>query len=129
MQLENVLAIVEDQNRGAVLELVDPFHGTPTGIRLTIAGPDSLHAQRARVLLADELTEAANSEGRVSGRDREDAVINSLCRLILAWELSDNGKPLALTHESSLKLVRVPWVREQVDAFAGNRRNFAPKVA
>jgi hypothetical protein len=125
MNLSDVLAVVEDQNRGAVLELLDPFHGTPTGIKLTIAGPDSLYAQRARVQMADDLAEAASAEGRVSGQDREDCVISSLTRLILAWELVDEGKPVSLSHVAAVKLIRVPWVREQVDAFAGNRRNFA----
>jgi hypothetical protein len=129
MQLNDILANAEDQDKGRWLDLVDPFTGKPTGIRLLIAGPDSSVQARGRVRLSDELAEMADAEGRVAATDRERARQNSLARCVLGWEVSEDGQAVPFNHGNVLRLLRAAaWVEAQVDAFAGDRRNFAPEA-
>jgi hypothetical protein len=129
MQLNDILANTEDQDRGRWLDLVEPFTGRPTGIRLLIAGPDSSVQARGRVRLSDELTEMADSDGHVGAADRERARQNSLARCVLGWEVTEDGAPVPFSHANVLRLLRAAaWVEAQVDAFAGDRRNFAPET-
>lgn len=129
MQLDEVLGNAADQDKGRELELADPFTGEPTGLKLTVVGPDSAAAHRARLALADELAELADAEGRVSAEHRERARLNCLAAHVLRWEVSEDGKPVPFTTRNLVTLLRVQWVHEQVDAFAGDRRNFAPEAS
>ncbi|WP_126974645.1 hypothetical protein [Frigidibacter oleivorans] len=125
MQLNDILANAEDQDRGRWFDLADPFTGQPAGIRLRIAGPDSATQGRSRLKLVDELAEAADTDGRVSAEARERARINSLARCVLAWEIEEEGQPVPFSHANVVRLLRAAaWVQAQVDAFAGDRRNF-----
>jgi hypothetical protein len=121
MTLEDILANVADQDRGKEFELADPVTGQPTGIRLWTVGPDSETAHRARLALSDELAEMADHEGRVSAENREKARLNCLARHVIRWEITEDGEPVPFNHKNVLRLLRVQWVQEQVDAFAGNR--------
>ncbi|MDR7147063.1 hypothetical protein [Rhizobium sp. BE258] len=128
MTLEEIEWNTEDQGRGADCHIVSPFDGQPTGIIFRICGPDSLAAQRAQLLFNDERVEAAEgSTGRVSAAEFESLYIRHLARLVVDLTAEETaGKRLALSTENLTKLLRVPWLRAQVDEFAGNRANFAP---
>ncbi|KEP68532.1 hypothetical protein DL1_11440 [Thioclava dalianensis] len=122
MQLDDILANAEDQDRGTWFDLRDPVLGEPTGIRFRMAGPDSATQARARVRLVDELADLADDEGRVSADAREKARINSLARCVLGWEIREGGEDLPFTHANVLRVLRsAQWVHEQVDSFAGAR--------
>ncbi|WP_296435596.1 MULTISPECIES: hypothetical protein [unclassified Rhizobium] len=127
MNLEAILYNVADQDRGAELTVIDPFTGASTGIVFRVVGPDSLAAQRSRLQLQDELAEAADRDGRVPAAARESLVIDSLARLVLDLVADEApGRRLAVSHANLVRLLRVPWVRAQVDEFAANRLNFKP---
>ena len=121
MTLDEILHNVADQDRGKEFELHDPVSGQPTGIRLWIVGPDSDTAHRARIALFDELADMADAEGRVSADHKEKARLNSLARHVLRWEIVEDGQPLPFTTANLLRLLRVSWVQQQVDAFASDR--------
>ncbi|MDW9772722.1 hypothetical protein GOA89_13170 [Sinorhizobium meliloti] len=121
---DDILANVEDQDRGAEVELRNPATGEPTGLKLTVAGPDSLTQRRSRLQMSDELAELARADGTVSAEEREKAAVASLARCVLSWQIVEGGKELTCTHANIVRLLSVAWVREQVDAFAGNRANF-----
>lgn len=127
MQLSDVLNNATDQDKGADLELIAPWDGKPTGMVLTIAGPDSDTARRADIALVDELAEMADAEGRVTGEQRAKARLNALARRVIRWDVQDDGKPVPFDTKNVLRLLAIGWVREQVDAFAGDHRNFGPK--
>lgn len=122
MTLDEIIMNVTDQDKGAWFELADPVTGQPTGIRLCVAGPDSETAHRARLSLSDELAEMADPEGRVTAEQREKARLNCLARHVLRWEVEEDGKPVPFNTINVLRLLRVHWVQEQVDAFAADRR-------
>ena len=122
MQLDDIIAMTAEQERGAWFDLGDPLEGTPTGIRLRIAGPDSDTQRRARLQLADELVEMADLDGRVSAEHRERARIANLARCVLDWECRENGEAVPFNTANVLRLLRAAtWVEAQVDAFASDR--------
>lgn len=121
MTLDDILSNAADQDRGKEFELADPVTGRPTGIKLWIVGPDSETAHRARLALADELAEMADHEGRVTAEHREKARLNCLARHVQRWEIEEDGKPVPFSTANVLRLLRVHWAQEQVDAFASDR--------
>ena len=125
MQLDDIRAFSADQERGSWFDLLDPVTGKATGVRLKLAGPDSEAQNRARLRLADDLSEVADADGRVSAEARERARIDSLARCVLAWEISEDGQPLPFTHANVVRLLKAAaWVQAQVDAFASDRAAF-----
>jgi hypothetical protein len=126
--LSDITNNATDQDKGRELELVDPFSGEPTGIKFWIVGPDSETAQRARLSLSDELVDLADASGMVSAENRDKARLNSLARHVIRWEVEEDGKPVPFNTRNLLTLLRVQWVQQEVDAFAGDRRNFAPEA-
>lgn len=128
MQLEAVFANARDQDRGRELKIVNPFDGSPTGLAMTVVGPDSETAHRARLALADELADLADGEGRVSAENRDKARLHCLAAHVIRWTAEEDGKPVAFTAANVERVLRVGWIGMQVDAFASDRRNFAPEA-
>lgn len=130
MNLSDVTTFSEDQDKGRWLDLIDPIEGKPVGIRLLIAGPDSMVQARARIKLADELSDMADDEGRVSAESRETARLRNLARCVIGWEATEDGQPVPFSFEAVLRLIRAGlWVQLQVDDFAGSRRRYAKGAA
>ena len=130
MDLSDILNNIADQDKGKEFELADPVSGQPTGIRLWIVGPDSETSHRARLALSDELAEMADADGRVTAEQREKARLHCLAAHVLRWEIEEDGKPIATSHKNIIRVLRAgAWIQAQVDAFAGDRRNFAPERA
>ena len=127
MQLNEILADAQDQDRGREFELADPITGKLTGIKLRIAGPDSATQARARLQLADDRAEAMDELGRVPAEAAEKARLNALARCVLGWEIAEDGQPVPFTHANVLRLLRAAtWVQAQIDAFAADRAAFRP---
>lgn len=125
MQINDILADAQDQDRGRDFALTDPVTGKPVGITLRLAGPDSATQARARLQMVDDLAEAAGDDGRVSAVDREKARLNSLARCVLGWDVKEDGSPIPFTHANVLRLLRAAyWVQQQVDGFASDRAAF-----
>lgn len=121
MQLDDILANVADQDRGKDFELADPVTGQPTGITFKVAGPDSDTQHRARLALIDELAEMADANGMVSAENREKARLNCLARCIVGWNIMEDGQPVPFNQKNALRVLKVAWVQQQVDAFASDR--------
>lgn len=121
MQMNDILADAQDQDRGREFELHDPVTGQPTGIRLRIAGPDSATQNRARLQLSDDLAEMADPTGRVSAADREKLRIKCLAACVLGWEIEEEGQPVPFSQANVIRLLNAAWVQAQVDDFASNR--------
>ncbi|MBB4123295.1 hypothetical protein [Martelella radicis] len=129
MDLSDVLSNVADQDKGRMLEIIDPWTGTKTGMRFWMAGPDSDTQRRARIAMMDELAEAADEHGKVSATSREKARLNMLARCVLRWEIEEDGKAIAMTHKAVVRVLCAgTWIQAQADAFAGDRANFRPEA-
>lgn len=126
MQMSDLLHNATDQDKGRDLHLLAPWSGEPTGMVLTIVGPDSATARKADLAFSDELASLADAMGMVSAESRARARLNSLARKIIRWDVKEGGEPVPFETKAVLILLSVGWVREQVDAFAGDYRNFGP---
>jgi hypothetical protein len=125
MQLNDILADAQDQDRGRDFELADPVTGELIGITLRIAGPDSDTQHRARLALTDELADAMDENGRVPAVAREKARLNSLARCILGWDIVEDGHAVPFNQANVLRLLTSAlWVQQQVDSFAADRAAF-----
>lgn len=125
MTLEQITANLVDQDKGRWLEVVEPWEGKPTGLRLLIAGPDSQTQNKARIAMMDELASSADLDGRASFEARERARINCLARCVLNWDIAaDFGLDAKFGHAAVVKVLQVAWIQQQTDAFAGDRSNF-----
>lgn len=125
MTLEQITANLVDQDKGRWLEVVEPWEGKPTGLRLLIAGPDSQTQNKARIAMMDELAASADFDGRASFEARERARINCLARCVLNWDIAaDFGLDAKFGHAAVVKVLQVAWIQQQADAFAGDRANF-----
>jgi len=125
MTLDDINANLIDQERGQWLELADPWEGKPIGVRLLIAGPDSQTQHKARIGMMDELSSAADADGKVSFEAREKARLACLARCVQNWDVAgDFGIDARFSHAAMLKLLAVAWIEQQTDAFAGDRANF-----
>lgn len=123
--LTDIMADVADQDRGGVLELTDPLTGEPTGLKLTVVGPDSRILRRAILEMADELAELMGPDGRVSAENKEKARLNCLAKVVIGWEVVEDGKPVPFSHRAVVRLLTAArWVEAQVDAFTADRANF-----
>lgn len=122
MDLADIFANTEEQDRGTWFELVDPVTGEPLGITLLVAGPDSMVQRRSSVRAADELAEAIDDRGHVAAHRREEIVIAALSRAVLSFKITENGQPVPFSHATVVRLIgAAKWVREQVDSFAADR--------
>lgn len=127
MQMSDVINNTVDQDKGRDLDLIAPWDGSKTGMVLTIVGPDSDTARRADIAFADELAEMADpATGMVSAENRAKAKLNALAKRVLRWDVKEDDQPVPFDHKAVLTLLGVGWVRDQVDAFAGDHRNFKP---
>lgn len=125
MQLNDIIADAQDQDRGRDFDLVDPVTGKPVGITLRIAGPDSATQHRARLQMVDDLAAAADADGKVTAAAREKARLNCLARCVLGWQIEEDGQPVPFTHGNVLRLLQAAqWVQIQTDAFASDRAAF-----
>ncbi|MDQ7775546.1 MAG: hypothetical protein Q4615_06360 [Paracoccus aminovorans] len=125
MQLNEILADAQDQDRGRDFDLLDPVTGKPVGITLRIAGPDSATQARARLQMVDDLAEAADADGRVSAADREKARLNTLARCVLGWDVKEDGQPVPFSQAHVVRFLKAAlWVQQQVDGFASDRAAF-----
>jgi hypothetical protein len=125
VDLSDIRADAQDQDRGREFKLADPVTGQPVGIRLRIAGPDSATQHRAQLRLADDLADAAGENGRVTAAVREDLRLAALASCVLGWDVTENGQPVPFTQANVVRLLKAAqWVQAQVDAFASDRAAF-----
>ena len=125
MQLNDVLGMVEDQNRGRWFQLLHPVTGAPIEISVLVAGPDSRVQADAAAQMVDDLAEVAQGDGRVRGADRAQVHRLYLSRCVLDWRVTDGGEPVPFNQGRIMKLLGVAWVKAQIDAFAVNRGVYA----
>lgn len=123
LDLSTIRAHAADQDRGAWFDIIDPTDGTLTGLRFLVVGPDSATQHRAQLAVTDELAEMADARGRVSAEAREKARLRALAASVLRWEATEDGQPVPFSTEAVMRVFAASrWVRDQVDAFAAQRR-------
>lgn len=120
--------LVEHQDRGADLVVYDPVTlERMTDVVLTIAGPDSDTARRARIRFSDELMAFRN---RPPADELERIEVERLARLVIGWKVSRDGKPVEFSFTNVVRLLTsAQFIREQVEAFSQNRAPYFMRLA
>jgi hypothetical protein len=118
--LAHVDNLVESQDRGAELTIVHPVTGEKmTDIVLTIAGPDSKTARRARLQYSDELMSFRH---RPPAEELERMEVEQLARLVIGWNVKRDGKSVDFNFTNVVRLLTsARFIREQVEAFSQKR--------
>lgn len=106
----------------AVLEGTD---GQP--ITITLAGSDSERFRKVQRASANRRLKTQSSRrGQITSEEIEADALETLAACTIAWHgLVVDGEALECNAVNARKAYkRLPWLREQVDAFVGDRANF-----
>lgn len=97
----------------AVVAILDPVDGTPTGITITIAGRYSPTARAATFALADKAADVKNAD---SAEAFDAKLLDLLAACTVEWaEMQEEGQALACSPAEAKRVyVAYPWLREQV---------------
>ena len=124
----DITSFMEQQLETAVVEICNPNSGEPLGVKITLASPDSGKYRTASLAIQNrQLQYSMKNRGRsISAERLEENALELLIEATLDWEgLVEDGRELACTPENVRRVYQnMPFIREQVDEFLGDRRNF-----
>ena len=122
------LAVIQDSmEESAQLTVLHPKTGEETSIVITLASPDSDKYRKLSMAMRNKnLQYATKNRGVASAERLDEDAVNLLVGATLAWAgVVENGIAVDCTPENVRRLYTTfPWLREQVDTFLGDRKNF-----
>jgi hypothetical protein len=118
-------SLISSQEEGLDVEIVHPKTREPLGISIRIAGPDSKRQQDAVNRQIDARLRTQSAEPLTAEETRENN-LRLLASSVITWSgVVLDGKPLDSTIDNAVLVFRrFPFIKEQVDAKAGNRAAF-----
>lgn len=118
------LKTTETHEEGAELELTHPTTGEPLGAFIMVVGTDSETYNKARRKMTDKRLKRKLSKLTMEDVEREN--IEMLASCTKGWRgVVINKEEVPYTFANACTLyTEYPWIREQVDAFMGDRANF-----
>jgi hypothetical protein len=121
---------------GAVLYVVDPRTEEPfaDGTSITLSGVDGAKYRDFQHRIQNRRYKSigrGKTKIDLDAAELEQEGLELLAACTLSWTGIDwDGAPLPCTPDNAKMLyTKSGWLREQVDAFIGNRQNFFPKPA
>lgn len=120
-------AIHDVMQDSAWLTILHPRTGAPTPMRIKIASPDSESYRKVdRRIKNRSFAAVKKNKGNVSAEALEASSMDLLVGITLEWEnVVWGGTPMEFTEDNVRQLfTQFPFIREQVDEFAGDRNNF-----
>jgi len=125
------LKLASANEEGVKMELYHPIEETSFDppVYITVVGVDSERYQKAQLDLRNKQFKKMQKRNRLrfemTAEETEENAVELLAKCILGWEnIEWEGKELPYSYENTKKLLGVPWIREQVDMFVGDRANF-----
>lgn len=123
----DLATLKQSQMDFAAVEITNPATGEPTGIKITLAGPDSdAYRKIAMKVQNEQLQYAMKNRGKTTAERLAANALETLIGATVSWEgLAEDGKELECTPENVRRVyTEFPFIKEQVDEFLGDRRNF-----
>lgn len=130
----SALDTTASSEKGAVLELLHPTSGAVltqsdgSKVTITLAGEDSERYRRATRASIDRRLKAQQSGRRLQlyAEEMENDAIERLVAVTISWSGIGMGEgDLPFSADAARALYRkLPWVREQAEAFVLDRANF-----
>lgn len=123
---EAVPMVVDDPRTGSPLR--DEATGKP--VTIFLLGPDSsVYRQHSRDQQSRRLKEMSSNRRRgltITPQELEDSALDLIVRCTTGWEhIEWNGEEFPFSPENARQLyMQMPFVREQVEEFIQDRRNF-----
>lgn len=105
-------------------ETVKDDAGNP--VTITLLGNDSTAMRRRQNDLTNEILKKGFRPKSITAEKTEENRLETLAIATIAWSgIELDGQVLECTRENAVKLyTRLPWLRDQADAFVGDRANF-----
>lgn len=118
-------ALSTSQEEGLDVEIVHPKTGDPLGITIRVAGPDSQRQKEAVQRQVDARLRSRSNQP-MTGEDIQANNLRLLASSVISWNsVMVDGEQMECTAENAARLFqRFPFIREQVDAKAGDRAAF-----
>lgn len=120
----NSLFILKDAEDGKPMDVLFP-NGKKTGETITVLGSDSESFRAAMAVARREEIDAMGdgdnkTKPEILAKKQDEIKINLIASLVKDWSFDEPCEK-----ESVIKLFKnAPYILEQVDSFAANRRNF-----
>lgn len=118
-------------SEGAIMEVQHPVEGTvlkdASGqpVTITLIGSDSDKVRKRQRLEINKRLKRGN-RAKITAEELDEDAVNLLSLCTVSWSgIEFESKTLDCTAENaSMIYQRLPWLREQVDSFVGDRGNF-----
>ena len=111
------------------MDIVHPVTGENTGIKITLLSIDSDEYHKVSMRLQNEnIKFARKNRGKTTAEKLNSDALDLLVGVTVGWTgITDgaNDDPVPFSAENCRKIyTELPFIREQVDEFLGDRRNF-----
>lgn len=118
----DTLAAQED---GRDIRIVHPGTGADLGIVIKVAGPDSERVRKARAVVINARLARRNQKPLTADQLETEATRVTAAAVISWVGVSESGKPIECSQAEAERIfTKYPFIREQVDADAGDRAGF-----
>jgi hypothetical protein len=122
----NDLLTSEAHEEGAEINIVNPVTGKPTDAYIKVMGIDSVAFQSSQRKKRNKMIAMLSEKKALDETYEIDSDISALASITIGWRgIEQNGEAMKFTPKACEELYRKsPGLRQQVDAFVGDRRNF-----
>lgn len=111
----------------AEIEIIHPATGLPLDMKISVMSPDSDEYRKIALQQQnDNIKNIRKNRGRKTAEKMAEEGMDLLVAITVGWEgLEENGQPIPFTPDNVRRIYeQFPFIKEQVDEFAADRRNF-----
>lgn len=120
------LLTTDAHDEGAEVNILNPITGEETDVFIKVLGIDSIEFQRASRRQRNKMYSRLSSKKALDEADDIAEEIEQLAAITVGWRgITKAGKPVKFSAGKCVELyTKSPGLRQQVDRFVGDRRNF-----
>lgn len=123
MDLSEIRKQAQDE---AWVTILHPVSGVETSMRIRLLSPDSERYRQIDNRIRNATTKSMTKRGGLSAEELSESGLQLLIQATVGWEnVIFDGQPIQFSPENVRTVYTdFPFIREQVDRFLGDRRNF-----
>lgn len=123
MDLSEIRKQAQDE---AWVTILHPVSGEETSMRIRLLSPDSERYRQIDNRIRNAATKSMTKRGGLSAEELSESGLQLLIQATVGWEnVIFDGQPIQFSPENVRTVYTdFPFIREQVDRFLGDRRNF-----
>lgn len=111
----------------ADIEITHPVTGEALGVTISVMSPDSDDYRKIALQQQNEnIKYVRKNRGKTTAEKMAEDSMNLLVAITVGWNgLLENGQPIPFTPDNVRKVyTEFPFIKETVDEFTADRRNF-----